>query len=516
MGNSTSSSSSYRANKMDNIIDYIATHYILTTEFKNLTKLSDKDYCEKLIILTSSILDRYLTKSEVKYLEQRTKNGVEINEFSTDDIVFLEKDQLDRLDVKNDEKKTLKKKRMCIGIAKFYVKIAHIFAAIVMTINPIYSYTDEYGNKIKTDLYNKPNIPPGSVKRVSNINICSLRINALQTGMNSVNPENNEINVSPKVCDINLNKDKTLKSLKDEPGIPQLRELYNDIYDYSTGKFIGMSENSKMEFNNNLRLFYEVFTGNKDMPDDIKDFSDIKLKDYAKTHGCQNNSLKNSYTGSSSDNLFKTYAENIKTMVENANLKQNKLLNIINILFMYVVDPHTKQKKIRINPQLTERLLSETVDETIRLITDLYVTCERDYITGIKLYEAIINTIGFKTLNNQKVDLENKMTQLINMENTSPPPRPNYLNSYHNLIKPPENNYLNTQQILIKPPITNFLNSPLSKPLVFNNPQTPINLNELNEKNRLNKLNTQLLLNDRRRLNDIHYLYEDVNPQLKM
>ena len=52
MGNSTSSTSSYRANKMDNIIDYIATHYILTTEFKNLTKLSEKDYCEKLIILT--------------------------------------------------------------------------------------------------------------------------------------------------------------------------------------------------------------------------------------------------------------------------------------------------------------------------------------------------------------------------------------------------------------------------------------------------------------------------------
>jgi hypothetical protein len=183
---------------------------------------------------------------------------------------------------------------------------------------------------------------------------------------------------------------------------------------------------------------------------------------------------------------------------------------------MYVVDPHTKQKKIRINPQLTERLLSETVDETIRLITDLYVTCEKDYITGIKLYEAIINTIGFKTLNNQKVDLDNKMVQLINMYNTSPPPRPNYLNTSNNLIKPPEKTYLNTQQILIKPPITNFLNSPLNKPLIFNNLQTPINLSELNEKNRLNKLNTQLLLNNQRRLNDTHYLYDDVNPQLKM
>jgi len=433
MGNAFSGSTSLN-NTFDNTIDFIATNYILTMDFQNLTKLSEKDYCEKLIILTSSILDRYLTKTEVIYLEQRTKNGAEFNEMSTDNIVVLEKDKLDRLDVKNDVNKNLKKKRMCIGIAKFYIKIAHIFSAIVMTINPIYSYSDEYGNKREANLYNKNKITQNIVKKVSKINICNNRVNALKQGSSTTdNSENNGIIVSPKVCNMNFNKDKSLKTLNDEPGIPHLRELYNDIYDYSTGKFIGMSKDTQKDFNKDLNLFYEVFTGNKNMPDYIKDFSDIKLKDYSKTPGCQNDSLNNSYTGTTSDTLFKKYADNIKTMVRNANLKQGKLLNIINILFRYVVDPHTKQKRVRINPELNEKLLSETVDQTRYLITDLYLTCERDYIKGIQLYEAIINKIGFKTIHKQKEVLENNINQLISMDNiplrinNRPYERPSYL-----------------------------------------------------------------------------------------
>jgi len=419
MGNSLSNPSPSSNNTFENTIDYIATHYILTMDFKNLTKLSEKDYCDKLIILTSSILDRYLTKQEVIYLEQRTQNGVEINDMTKDNVVFLSKDQLDTLDVSNSKNKNITKKRMCIGIAKFYIIIAHIFSAIVMTINPIYSYSDESGNKTEVDLYNKHNIPDGVVKTVSKLNICNNRIKSLKRGnLSTDNSEKNQIKVSPKVCNMNLNKDKSLKTLNNEPGIPQLRELYNDDqYDYSTGEFKGMSESTKIDFYRDLQLFYQVFTGNKNMPEDIKDFSDIKLKDYSKTSGCQNDSLNNSYIGNASEGLFKSYADNIKQMVRNANIKHNKLLEIINMLFTYVIDPHTKQKRIRINPLLNEKILSETVKKTRDLIIDLYLTCEKDYIKGIKIYEAIINKIGFKTINKQKTVLENKMNQLINMDN---------------------------------------------------------------------------------------------------
>lgn len=116
--------------------------------------------------------------------------------------------------------------------------------------------------------------------------------------MNSDKILKDEIQVAPKVCNINLNSDNTLKSLNDEPGIPQLRELYNDDnYDYSTGKFTGMSESTSREFKQDLELFYNIFTGNKKMPEDIQDFSDIKLKDYSKSPACQNDSLNNKYIG---------------------------------------------------------------------------------------------------------------------------------------------------------------------------------------------------------------------------
>ena len=528
MGNSISSSS-VQDNTFDTIIDYIATHYILTMDFKNLTKLSEKAYCDKLIILTSSILERYLTKQEVGYLEQRTKNGIEINNMSKDGVVFLSKDQLDELDVKNDAKKTLKKKRMCIGIAKFYVIIAHIFAAIVMTINPIYSYSDQYGNKFVANLYNKDKIPAGTIKTVSNINICSNRLNSLQSGMNSDKILKGEIQVAPKVCNMNLNNDNTLKSLRDEPGIPQLRELYNDDkYDYSTGKFVGMSESTSREFKRDLELFYNVFTGNEKMPEDIQDFSDIKLKDYSKIPACQNDSLNNKYTGKKNNELFKKYAENIKTMVRHANIKQGKLLEIINILFTFVIDPHTKEKRVRINPTLTETILTETVKKTRTLIIDLYTTCEKDYVKGVQLYEAIVDDIGFKTVSKQKEALETQRIQLINMDNNRPrvinyinqppinrPPAINYINQQP-VIRPPAINYINQQPVnrapainyinqqpnLIKLPTTNYLTQSSSKPLEFKEINTPINLVDLGKQQKINQLNAQVLVNQRNELNN--------------
>ena len=61
MGNTTSSSNSNKPvkNEFDNfydIIDYVATYYILTMDFKSLSKLSEKEYCDKLVILTSDII----------------------------------------------------------------------------------------------------------------------------------------------------------------------------------------------------------------------------------------------------------------------------------------------------------------------------------------------------------------------------------------------------------------------------------------------------------------------------
>ena len=89
-----------------------------------------------------------------------------------DNIIFLNKDQLENLDIKNDAQKSIRKKRVCLGIAKYYIKIAHLYAAIMMTINPLYIYKDETGNKVRRSLLEK-NLIPKNVKRVKvNVNIC--------------------------------------------------------------------------------------------------------------------------------------------------------------------------------------------------------------------------------------------------------------------------------------------------------------------------------------------------------
>jgi hypothetical protein len=131
------------------IIDYIASYYILTMDFKSLSNLSNKEYCDKLVVITSDIIKNYFNDLQITYLAQRIKNGEEVNELSTENVMFVNKDNLESLDIQNDAKKTIKKKRVCIGIAKFYVKIAHIFAAIVKTINPVYVYKDSNGNLVK-------------------------------------------------------------------------------------------------------------------------------------------------------------------------------------------------------------------------------------------------------------------------------------------------------------------------------------------------------------------------------
>ena len=100
------------------IIDYIATYYILTADFVSLTRLQlSKEYCDNLVILTSDIIDRYFTDLEITYLAQRTKDGIVVNTKKKGKIKFFNKDALNKLDIKN----ALKKKRMCQAIAKFYI-----------------------------------------------------------------------------------------------------------------------------------------------------------------------------------------------------------------------------------------------------------------------------------------------------------------------------------------------------------------------------------------------------------
>ena len=442
MGNSPSSTSKSTQPQKDfeniyEIVDYIATYYILTMDFKSLRKLSQKEYCDQLVILTSDIIQRYFNDVEITYLAQRVKEGMEVNELKKDQVTFVTKPQLESLDIQNDAQKSIKKKRVCIGIAKYYIKIAHVFAAIVTTINPVYIYKDSYGNVIKKGLLEKDKIPKNVQRKIYKLNICDERVHSLmdkKAPSSKINPtpninstqsstssnqkplDPNKAYINPKLCSMNVKKDGSPKNLSEEPGIQELMQLYlDDQYDYSTGMFTGMSEPTQKQFLKDLKTFYTAFTGNETMPPEITKFSDVELKNYQNNNGCKgaDSAFKKTYTVDKNSPLFVQYANHLKKMIQNAAAKQKDLLNIINQLFSFVEDPYSGKKKIRVNPKLTEDGLQKIVELSRKVIVELYVKCEMDYVDGIKIYEAIVESKILETTKNQIESLQKESEKVI-------------------------------------------------------------------------------------------------------
>jgi len=403
----------FNVDEFYNKIDDIATNYILTMDFKSLKKLSEKEYCDKLVLMTSEIFENRLNSMEVKYLLQRTQFGANenpnaeyLNEMKHKKFFFYMNDKtkkIDKFDValNDNEMKKTEKNRVCIGIAKFYIIIAHLFASIVKTINPVYSYIDANGDQIEIDFFNKDRIPPNVETQVKKISICDNRLRALKDNIQV--DDNNNIYFKSNNCEINIKKE----TLNNEPGIYEFQNLYmDDNYDYLTGHFTSKSEESKEIFKEDLKRFYTEFTGEENMPSNITTFSDIKLRFYNKKD-CVDNE-EPIYENNENTDLFKLYAQNIRNMMKNTSEGQQRLLEILNLIFI----PKDNEKFI-ISPELNEELLYALVGETRKIIMNLYLTCERDYLNGIKIYKQLVNKIEYENNERQVKNLENQQKKLV-------------------------------------------------------------------------------------------------------
>jgi hypothetical protein len=403
-------------------IDFIATNYILTQNYEDMKNLNDINYCDNLIILTSDIISNNLKYSDIKYLSQRLKSGSEINEMTKDNIIYFDKRKLNNLDIKNKTNK----RRMCIGIAKFYIKIAHLFAAIVSTINPTYKFKDSSGREIVSSLSERENIPIQNnvVVELNKASLCTSRINALLNNYNYDVSNDDEITIKPNFCNMNINN----KKLGDEGGIPELEYLYYDKYNYDKGVFGGrmfikdnMSEKMYSEYQKDLFSFYKKFTGNDKIPlvekvnengsienvPAITKFSQIPLKAYHKTKGCSNGGLfTKEVKGTLKEKLFSDYANHLKQMMERTEDSHNKLLEIIDNIFVFKIDTSNNKKDIIINPKLTEDTLQELINKSRTLITELYLNCEEDFTKGLDIFEAIIENQIMITSKSQINELE--------------------------------------------------------------------------------------------------------------
>jgi len=416
MGAQQSIPDNTKQKSLSSTIDYIAANYILTSNFQDLKKLTDQNYCKNLIVLTSDVIAQYLNTQEINFLKQRLEGSIETNTMEKEKVAYFNKNTLDKMDIKSE----LRKKRMCIGIAKYYIQIFHIFNAIAHTINPVYTWKDAYGSTVSVDYEHRNDIPKDVQPTISKANLCNSRINSLMKDNSMINLKstNDIVDVSTKFCSMNTNSDGSSKTLLNEPGIPELNMLYYDVYDYNSGNFNSMSEAMLKQYNTDLQSFYKLFTGNSTMPSYITKFSQIPLRDFQKISQCKKDgAFTRSYNGTLKETLFKQYADNIKNMMKNTDDNQKKLLAIIDQLFVFMVDPQDSTKKlIVINPKLDNKLLSKLVVDTRTIILTLYTTCEEDFFKGLQLFEAIVEKQIKDTTMIQIKNLEQNIESSISLD----------------------------------------------------------------------------------------------------
>jgi len=487
MGNATTKKKLELKGNLASMVNKIATKYITTQNFQDLAKLENQEYCNKLVVLTSKIFDEYLDSQEIEYLAQHTHLGQVVDKMEKGKMHYLDRKDLSNLDVKNQ----VRKRRLCIGISKYYIKIAHIFAAIVKTINPEYSYKDQFGqyqrvsvldqNKMPTHFHHNTNVKIPMTKATGK-SFCQHRINALTPVIDAHDGQQALYKV--KICDVNnpgaghksIGPMQRVVSLGAEPGFPELKSLYMDKFDYRSGRFTGMTEKSKKEFEQDMGTFYKAFTNKSTAPPNLSNFDNIPLMDYHNQPPCHtpDGFLVQQFAYDPTSSLYKTYAEHLGKMKTDATAGQEKLVGILKQLFIKTLKkeptrttrrrgragaPYRAQPKrnwqhdqapyqaahaarapyqaayaaqgrrqawrggaapreaqhviYTLNPTLTHKKLDSIVLQTRKLILELYTQCEIDFKTGIKLFEAIVEKKEQEKMAKQHAVLKEQMGKLI-------------------------------------------------------------------------------------------------------
>ena len=136
-----------------------------------------------------------------------------------------------------------------------------------------------------------------------------------------INNDNVTINPGEKICSSNL------KKLNEEIGIKELDRLYCDIYDNKTKQWTKKSSKMKKKYDKDLILFYQIFTGKKVKPSNIKSFNDIELIQLKTIKKCNVNLFKDSITVPKDDIDIINYLEKIQKIHFETEKYKNKLFH---------------------------------------------------------------------------------------------------------------------------------------------------------------------------------------------
>ena len=372
-----------------NVVDFIATDYILSSNSDDLKKLTNVEHCNELIIMSSKIFKKKLKHKEVEYLHNRIiGDGKTLGEMKKEKVSILSKescsdDMIKDTDDNSDKLKKKNKERMCIGIAKFYIKIAHIFSAIMKTLNPI--YIDENGNKVNVSIDDDGVLNKKFKGQIIHSDgICNRRLHILTNGDNKLKYK--EFSANPQIC-----APSRWNTLSDESGIQELEVLYNDVYNYENGTFYKKSKTSQKKYLKDLKEIYEGFTHKKIKKindDHLTDENDVRIENMGNIILRKFNTTEcKPITGDVNRNLFlKDYTNNIIDFMKKTQYHNKKLLSVIDSLFFIKINKKTKEKKVIINTTLTHDKLDELNEKTKDIVKAMYIDCEKKFNNGIEMY----------------------------------------------------------------------------------------------------------------------------------
>jgi len=447
----------------------IAGSYASSLNFEDMTNLFDDEYCSKIEILTKDILDKNLNTVQLEYLAQHKQKGENVDFTKIDNTTYVKHGT----NLKKNQQ--TRKNRLCTGLAKYFIKIFKIYAAITKTINPTFS---DISSQEKIDLFSFYNINPDSYKKeegqehlnmkLNNFdNICDIRIEILKSlydeklvanfeqpplppqeetppQQQETPPQQQEIpppqeETPPPQQDTPPPQQETPppqqetnkqqmggakepafcnyngKNLNEEYGISELEELFKDKFNFTTNSY-EMSPQSESEYKNTLINMYKAFTGKNETPGpEIRSFSDVILTEYSQDKLCttdvDDNDLK--YQVNTFQRMFIKFANHLNKMISKTFSKYDSLLLILKQIFSFDFNEKTKKTVVRLNKNINESTLDQLLKKTREIITQLYIECQNDFIEGINIYKSIVYTNLLKRNKSRQINLQKQMQDII-------------------------------------------------------------------------------------------------------
>lgn len=420
-------------NSFVKVMDDIASEYILTMNFSDMLQLQNPDKSKNLLILTQNIIMKELEKHNLTY-NKEIRDAMSNTEQKEEATVFTAtREELAGLKLSPKTHQIL-----ADALARKYLKIANIFAAIFVVLHPEYetevcdkSSTSNSSNENKKkarickpfnktksekkkQMYYMRENPKGTPIQ----NFCHKRLQTLiGHGTSELNANNSKgITVAPTVCDFgkNLKDDQPLK-FSEEPGILELNDLYYDEYNPNTKDFTERSPEMKEKLKKDATAFFEAIVGmklenyNKRLkkrnpganPKVVESFEDVTMRTLYDTEGCLPISdnitdvssleeLKSSGIGSyrqkyvGDDKLFRNYGEHLKTMKDNAEKNYLALSSVIEVIFVQ------NNNSYRIRQGIKESEIDSMIQQTRELISKMYIQCAEDFRIGVTLFKKIV------------------------------------------------------------------------------------------------------------------------------